>query len=104
MPRLRELVEGTPRELIAALGGEHVVEFSATAPLPAAALLALPGVSRADERDGSWRLTTKEPHRVIPRLLDLVEASGAEVSALGTHHATLDDVFLARTGRQLRDE
>jgi ABC-2 type transport system ATP-binding protein len=98
------LVEGTPRELIAALGGEHVVEFAATAPLAPERVRALPGVSRADERDGTWRLATREPHRVIPLLLQLVESSEAEVSALGTHHATLDDVFLARTGRQLRDE
>jgi len=40
----------------------------------------------------------------VPALLGLVERQGAELSLLTTHHATLDDVFVALTGRQLRDE
>ena len=48
-------------------------------------------------------LTVREVHRTLPALLALVERRGAELSLLVTHHATLDDVFLALTGRQLRD-
>jgi len=98
------LVQGTPRELIRSLGGEHVIEFASTAALPAQALLALPGVSEARQRGGAWLLTVAEPHRAVPALLERVEAAGGELTALNTHHATLDDVFLARTGRALRDE
>ena len=98
------LVQGTPRELIRSLGGEHVIEFASTAPLPAEALLALPAVSEVRSRGGVSLLTVGEPHRAVPALLELVEARGGELTALNTHHATLDDVFLARTGRALRDE
>jgi ABC-2 type transport system ATP-binding protein len=98
------LVQGTPRELIASLGGAHVVEFSTSGSLPADALGALPEVTDVAVHEGVQRLTTRHPHRTVPALLALTEARGVELTALKTHHATLDDVFLAKTGRQLRDE
>jgi ABC-2 type transport system ATP-binding protein len=106
MDRGEILVQGTPRELIRSLGGEHVVEFAAAAPVPEPLLRALPAVmevSAEPTAEGACRLTTAEPHRVIPALLALLEERGAELTALNTHHATLDDVFLAKTGRQLRE-
>jgi ABC-2 type transport system ATP-binding protein len=98
------LVQGTPRELIASLGGEHVIEFSTSGALPRAELTRLPQVTAVAEHDGVQRLTTREPHRTVPALLALTETRGLELTALNTHHATLDDVFLAKTGRQLRDD
>lgn len=98
------LVQGTPRELIRSLGGEHVVEFASSVPLPDDVLLALPAVTEVRARGEARLLTTGEPHRVIPPLLERIEESGGVLTALNTHHATLDDVFLARTGRALRDE
>ncbi len=99
----RVLVEGTAKELIASLGGDHVVEFEASVPLDESRLAALPAVSRVDLSASGARLATKEPHRSIPGLYQMVDASGGELTVLNTHHATLDDVFLAMTGRQLRD-
>lgn len=97
------LVQGTPRELIASLGAEHVIEFVATRPVGAEALRRLPEVTDVVLRNGVPRLTSREPHRTVPALLALLEAQGAELSGLSTHPTTLDDVFLAHTGRQLRD-
>jgi ABC-2 type transport system ATP-binding protein len=97
------LVEGTPRELIDSLGGDHVVEFASSVPLPAGELLRLPGATRLDTVDSVHHLTTGEPHRTVPALLELIRSRGGEFTGLSTHHATLDDVFLAQTGRQLRD-
>jgi ABC-2 type transport system ATP-binding protein len=97
------LVEGTPRELIASLGGDHVVEFAATAEVDPALLRSLPAVTRTDRVEGALHLTTSEPHRTIPALLEVLRRTGAELTRLHTHQATLDDVFLAQTGRQLRD-
>jgi ABC-2 type transport system ATP-binding protein len=99
----RVLVEGTPRDLIASLGGEHVVEFSAEGELPADDLLALPAVIRADPADGGFRLTTSGPHSTVPALFRLLETRQMELTGLRTHHATLDDVFLTQTGKMLRD-
>ena len=48
-------------------------------------------------------LTVTEVHRAVPALMALLERRGVELSMLTTHHATLEDVFVALTGRQLRD-
>jgi ABC-2 type transport system ATP-binding protein len=97
------LVEGTPRSLIAALGGDHIVEFTSTVPFDPKDLEGLAGVTRVDVALEHFRLGTREPHTTIPDLYRAVVARDGEVTELSTHHATLDDVFLAKTGRQLRD-
>ena len=97
---------GTPRELIASLGAEHVIEFAVEDPAPrvsAEALRALPSVERVAHEDGRWRLTVREVHRTVPALLAALAEEGAAASHLTTHHATLEDVFVALTGRTLRD-
>jgi ABC-2 type transport system ATP-binding protein len=102
---------GTPRSLIASLGAEHVVEFaladgagrSGSSP-GTDELAALPGVRAVRPGVDRVALTVEEVHRAVPALLALLERRGAELSLLATHHATLEDVFVALTGRQLRDE
>jgi len=100
------LVEGTPRELIDTLGGVYVIEFEPTVSVEESHLREMPGVRRVDRpTDGrGWLLTADELHRPVPALIDLLGQRGGGLSSLTTHRATLDDVFLARTGRQLRDE
>jgi ABC-2 type transport system ATP-binding protein len=97
---------GTPRELIASLGAEHVVEFEVgeeASEIDAATLGTLPSVERA-ARDGRvWRLTVREVHRAVAALLALLAERGFEPTSLSTHHATLEDVFMSLTGRRLRD-
>jgi ABC-2 type transport system ATP-binding protein len=96
---------GTPRELIASLGAEHVVEFALDAgpAPPLETLQALPTVEKVVHEDGRWRLTVREVHRAVPALLSALADSGAEATQLTTHHATLEDVFVSLTGRTLRD-
>jgi len=43
-------------------------------------------------------------HLTVPALLDLLRQNQAALSQLGTHSATLEDVFVTLTGRQLRDQ
>ncbi len=98
---------GTPRELIASLGAEHVVEFTVVdAPadaLDVGALKALDGVNEAREHKGRWSLEVSELARTVPALLALLGARGLTLGELATHSATLEDVFVKLTGRQLRD-
>jgi len=96
---------GTPRELIASLGAEHVIEFAAgsEAPIDEAILAALPSVEEVVHDAGSWRLTVREVHRAVPALLSALSEQNLEPTQLTTHHATLEDVFMALTGRRLRD-
>ncbi len=97
---------GTPRELVASLGAEHVVEFALGdgAAIDDAILAALPGVRDVRRDDTHLHLSTSELHLTVPALLTLLSEQQATLSQLGTHSATLEDVFVTLTGRQLRDE
>jgi ABC-2 type transport system ATP-binding protein len=98
---------GTPRELIAGLGAEHVVEFTAPGAtdgmLDVRALEALDGVQSARTHDGRWTLEVMELARTVPALLGELSRRGLVLGELATHSATLEDVFVSLTGRQLRD-
>ena len=98
---------GTPRELVASLGAEHVVEFTvdegASNAVTAEVLAALPSVEGVAREGGRWRLTVREVHRAVPALLGALAERGATPTELATHHASLEDVFMALTGRRLRD-
>jgi ABC-2 type transport system ATP-binding protein len=98
------IAQGTPAELIRGLGGAHVVEFTATVPVDEARLNAIPGATRVVRREEATLVTVHDLAPALPALLDAVEAAGGELSTLNTHQATLEDVFLALTGRALRDE
>jgi ABC-2 type transport system ATP-binding protein len=97
---------GTPRELVASLGAEHVVEFGVDdlSRVDEGSLAALPGVRDVRRDDSDMHLSTSELHLTVPALLDLLRQRNAALSQLGTHSATLEDVFVTLTGRQLRDE
>jgi ABC-2 type transport system ATP-binding protein len=103
----RVIALGSPRELIASLGAEHVVEFTAPgAPdgaLDVQLLRALDGVTAAREQDGRWTLEVSELARAVPALLGALRHHGLALGELATHSATLEDVFVSLTGRQLRD-
>lgn len=98
---------GTPRELIASIGIEHLVEFSAGAAAAAiepAALLRLDGVRDVHRENGAFLLQVTELHRAVPALLDELSRRGIPLTELRTHSASLEDVFVTLTGRHLRDE
>ncbi|MGH7525349.1 MAG: ABC transporter ATP-binding protein [Gemmatimonadales bacterium] len=102
----RVIALGTPRELIASLRAEHVVEFAAggEATLDEQVLRSIEGVYSASRRDGTYRLQVAELHRTVPALLGELRRHGAQLTELRTHSATLEDVFVTLTGRHLRDE
>ena len=105
--RGKVIATGTPRELIASLGAEHVVEFAVdeavAGDVPADAFASLPTVENVVRENASWRLTVREVHRAVPALLAALAEGGVQPTHLSTHHATLEDVFVALTGRSLRD-
>jgi ABC-2 type transport system ATP-binding protein len=101
------IAQGTPKELIASLGADHVVDFALTEPgIPddlVEVLRQMGGVTAVRTGADGVSLTVVELHRALPALLALLQARGVELSLLTTHHASLDDVFVSLTGRQLRD-
>ena len=106
--RGRIIALGSPRELIAGLGGEHVVEFSLDAAEsdmpPASVWRELPAVSDSRREDGCYRLSVSLPHVVIPALLDDLEKRGWRLAGLTMRHASLDDVFVKLAGRPLEED
>jgi ABC-2 type transport system ATP-binding protein len=102
----RMIAEGTPRELIASLGAEHVLEFAVAGgePLDTGALTGVLGGGEPGRQDGVWRLQVSELHEAMPALLGELRRQGVQLSELRTHSATLEDVFVTLTGRQLRDD
>ena len=106
MDQGRLIALGTPRELVLSLGAEHVVEFALGDghEIDAALLAALPGVRDVRRDEKHLHLSTSELHLTVPALLDLLNRRQATLSQLGTHSATLEDVFVTLTGKHLRDE
>jgi ABC-2 type transport system ATP-binding protein len=99
------IAQGTPRELIASIGVEHVVEFSAgNAELDLAGVRGMAGVREVRSENGSVLLQVTELHKAVPGLLDELGRQGIPLTELRTHSATLEDVFVHLTGRHLRDE
>jgi ABC-2 type transport system ATP-binding protein len=98
---------GSPRELIARLGGDHIVEFAVEdngATLDPQSLAGLDSVLAARAEGEGLSLTVTEPHRAIPALLDELERQERPLARLTTRHVSLEDVFVALTGRHLRDD
>lgn len=101
---------GSPVELIASLGGDHVVEFALAdgAERPQTPdqsdLIGLPSVRAVRVETNGTALTVSEPHIAIPELLTLLRSRGMTLARLTTRHVSLEDVFVTLTGRHLRDD
>jgi len=104
----RSMAIGTPQELIASLGGEHVVEFAYASSdgdgREAVAFADLPSVTAATKEQGNFRLSVREPHVALPALLARLQTMGCKLTSLTTRHASLEDVFVKLAGRHLTDE
>jgi len=100
----RIIAQGTPAELIAGLHAPHIIEFSTEPRVEDALLAEIPGIGERRQRDGRWLLAAASLAEAVPRLLDSLDGAGAKLVSLSTHRATLEDVFLSLTGRELRDE
>jgi len=95
---------GTPTELIARLDAPNIIEFTSDPPMPAESFANLcVGYHGCAKRGEGWQLRVDSLAEAVPRLLAVVEKSGSKLVTLSTHAATLEDLFVALTGRELRD-
>jgi ABC-2 type transport system ATP-binding protein len=98
---------GTPRELIASLGGEHVIDLAVDGgetsrpPFTEEELRTMSGATAVRVEGGSISLTVAEPHIALPGLLERIGSHG--LKSLSMRHASLEDVFVQLTGRHLRE-
>jgi ABC-2 type transport system ATP-binding protein len=99
----------TPVSLIAAHAPGTTIEFDAPLGVDEAALAGIPGVDKVNV-DGRVSVTTRAPEQVLRELLDpeahwLVRGEHGQEAAirdLRVRQGTLEDVFIALTGRSLR--
>jgi ABC-2 type transport system ATP-binding protein len=98
------IAEGTPDELIRSIGAEHVIEFSIDRnhdSLDVAMIQSIPTVDQVEKNETDFHITVGEPHVVLPQLITGLANQGISLSGLTTRHASLEDVFVSLTGRQL---
>jgi ABC-2 type transport system ATP-binding protein len=94
---------GTVNELVDRRFHERAVRFDAIDGLDDARLAAFPGVTSTAREDGEMVLYTRDVPATIGAVLAATDELGAEPNNLAVRRATLEDVFLALTGRSLRD-
>jgi ABC-2 type transport system ATP-binding protein len=105
----RVIALGTPAELIASLGGDHVIEFTwasngSAQQIDAAQFEKLPGVSESRIDEERVTLSVSEPHVALPAVLKKLASLDLELTGLSTRHASLEDVFVKLAGRHLNED
>lgn len=91
----------TPANLIASLGGKHCVVLEVGGTFDRTAFEGLPGVSRVEEAGG--RVTVYgEREGLVSAVVNALEKRGIPFRNLRTEDPSLEDVFLALTGREMR--
>jgi ABC-2 type transport system ATP-binding protein len=96
----------TPHRLKASIPGENMLEVSfANAPPDwQQTLESLPEVASVKLYDHVYRIASRNGPRTTIELVEAARQRGVTVASLSVQSATLDDVFMHFTGRQLRDE
>ncbi len=100
------VAEGTPAELKREISGEVViVGLDAPSTPRAAELLDTEAyVSKLETVDeGGLRLYVDEGATAIPQVLRRLDHAGLDLRSIELHRPSLDDVFLTKTGRSLRE-
>ena len=99
------VIEGTPDELKRQVAGDAITLSLLGEPENAfAQLQALPFVREASAEDGLIRLYVDRGETAMPALMRALDAANLEMATLTVARPSLDDVFLAKTGRSLRDD
>jgi len=101
------IASGAPRDLTASLRAGHILELTAardSVSVDCTRLEGIAGVSSVREDDGKIRLQVQELHASLPLVLDELTRQRVALSNLETHSPTLEDFYVALTGRHLRDD
>ncbi len=99
------LAEGSFSDLLNKFGEGDLIDFEIDGVFPTEKAKNLSGVlsCRWDKNTGEGRLTVKNISETLPLFLKLVENSSIFITSLESRKRTLDDLFLAMSGRHLDD-
>jgi ABC-2 type transport system ATP-binding protein len=95
------VASGTPAELKREISGD-VVRVGLPVDSVAAAAEALSGY-KSETHEDSVRLYVEDGATAIPQILRALDAAGVPLGTIELHRPSLDDVFLTKTGRSLRE-
>ena len=96
----------TPAGLIAGLGVGNRIEFGLDGPAPIAEAERLPGlldITPVVNGTVRYRASVDAPNLAVPALYQWARDHDTELVDVNVRSATLEDVFLATTGKTLRD-
>jgi len=98
------VAEGTPEKLKREVAGD-LVTVSVIGDQQAAIdlLKGQPFVREASTEDGRVRLYVDQGETAMPTILRLLDSAGIQLATIGLQRPSLDDVFLRKTGRSLRE-
>jgi ABC-2 type transport system ATP-binding protein len=102
----RILALDTPRGLKASVGADTIARVATTGdPAAFAAALAagLGDGARTETGDGAVTVFLKGADGVVPRIVALADAGGFAITDLSVSEPTLETVFIALTGKELRE-
>ena len=101
------IAEGSPAAVIGSLHAESIVELyprdGTGRLLRAEALQALAGVTEVRHEGAAFTLVVTDTQASVGAVLAHLAEMGVELESLQTHSPTLEDVFVALTGKHLRD-
>ena len=102
----RLLAMDTPAALKRSVGVDAMITVQAAGDLDRLARVLgteIAEASRVEVADGTIRLWCARTHGMLPRIIDVAERHGFEVSDLSATAATLETVFIDLTGKDLRE-
>lgn len=92
----------TPEALIRTLGVEKRLALTISESTRAPSLTDLPQVQRV-EQSGERMIVYGHGERFVSSVIDVLEAAGVQYQDLRTEQPDLEDVFIALTGREMRE-
>jgi len=99
------IAQGSPAELIRNNFAEKAIEFETKIPIAESILKSFKGVTRVASEDGSTLLYSNDVTSTISTLLEFTDKNKetGQLTNLHIREATLEDVFLKLTGRNIRE-
>ena len=94
---------GSPRELIASLNQPSYAEIEFSGSVPNVQQFAEKLGMAVDVKPQHWVVALNDSTRDLQQILTCVEALDLPMQQLHVRRASLEDVFLHRTGRSLRE-
>ncbi|HAG06870.1 MAG TPA: ABC transporter ATP-binding protein [Peptococcaceae bacterium] len=98
---------GRPSELKAGLGGDVITLRLAGTPSAqrvTSALRGIPFVADVRFYEGEYVVTARDGEKTLPLVFEALQRVGEQIVAVTLKQPSLDDVYLAITGRGLRDD